>query len=199
MNNKNDVIVELANSDELYSVAMRVRREVFVEEMGIPENKEFDGNDHCSAQIVAYIIDEDKVKPIGTMRVRFFADFVKFERMAVVKDFRKTNVADKIMHYGFDYASKKGYREVYGMCKQELLSRWQECGYEEIKEVASVEQNGMILVPITRKLPKDVKAINMHSDPGLLTAQEGHWYDEKNDKKRDCAGAVLQKTQNLHN
>lgn len=180
MNNKNDIIVELAHSDKLYDAAMSVRKTVFVEEMKIPENKEFDGNDHFSTHVVAYISDDNNLRPIGTMRIRFFADFVKFERMAVIKDYRKTDVSDKIMHYGFDYVAQKGYREVYGMCKQELLPRWQECGYQEIEGAPKIEQNGMTLVPISCRLQKSSKVINMYSNPELLTALEGTWFDKDN-------------------
>ena len=126
-----DIKIELATSEDLYKAAKSVRKQVFVKELGIPEDKEFDGNDFCSAHVVAYIQKRHRKLPIGTMRIRFFSDFAKFERMAVTRNFRKTNVSENIMQYGFEYVAQKGYRKVYGMCKQELLSRWQRCGYHE--------------------------------------------------------------------
>ena len=173
----NDIKVELVTSEELYKLAKAVRKQVFVKEQGISEDKEFDGNDFCSAHVVAYIQKRHRKLPIGTMRVRFFSDFVKFERMAVTRNYRKTSVSEDIMQYGFNYVSQKGYHKIYGMCKQELLSRWQRCGYYEIEGAGKVEQNGMTLIPICCDIPKNPHALTMFSSPSLLTAKEGYWYD----------------------
>jgi len=113
----NDIKVELATSEELYKAVKAVRKQVFVKEQGIPEDKEFDGNDFCSAHVVAYIQKRHRKLPIGTMRIRFFSDFAKFERMAVTRNFRKTNVSENIMQYGFDYVAQKGYRHDEGFDK----------------------------------------------------------------------------------
>jgi len=179
----NDIKVELATSEELYKAVKAVRKQVFVKEQGIPEDKEFDGNDFCSAHVVAYIQKRHRKLPIGTMRIRFFSDFAKFERMAVTRNFRKTNVSENIMQYGFDYVAQKGYRKVYGMCKQELLSRWQRSGYHKIEGADKIEQNGMTLIPICRDIPQNARALTMISNPSLLTAKEGHWYDAPQKEK----------------
>lgn len=179
MYDKKDITVELATSEALYKGAMAVRKQVFVKEQKIPTSKEFDGNDYCAAHIVAYIKKRHRILPIGTMRVRFFSDFVKFERMAVTKNYRKTGISEDIMLYGMRYAAEKGYRQVYGMCKKELLPRWQQCGYQEIKDVPHVQQNGMELIPIKLELPVSTQNIKMTSAPELLTALEGHWFDEE--------------------
>lgn len=179
----NDIRIELATSEELYRAAKAVRKQVFVKEQGIPEDKEFDGNDFCSAHIVAYIQKRHRKLPIGTMRIRFFSDFVKFERMAVTRNFRKTNVSAYIMQYGFDYAAQKGYRTIYGMCKQELLHRWQRCGYHEVEGADKIEQNGMTLIPICCDIPQNPRALTMCSHPSLLTAKEGDWYDISHKEK----------------
>lgn len=122
--------------------------------------------------------------PIGTMRIRFFSDFVKFERMAVIRNFRKTNVAEDIMQYGLKYVAEKGYRQVYGMCKQELLPRWQQCGYHEIPGAERIEQNGMVLIPISLDLKENPQAIKMTSHPSLLTALEGHWHEKMQEVRK---------------
>jgi len=184
MNTENDIKIALATSEELFKMAMAVRRQVFVKEQSIPENKEFDGNDFCATHVIAYIQKRHRKLPIGTMRIRYFADFVKFERMGVTRNFRKTNVAQDIMQYGFDYVAAKGYKNVYGMCKQDLLPRWEQCGYYAIDGAEKIEFNGMTLVPIKRDLPKNPRSLTMTSDPSLLVAPEGHWFDEKNEPEK---------------
>lgn len=194
----NDIRVELATSEELYKAAKAVRKQVFVKEQGIPKDKEFDGNDFCSAHVVAYIQKRHRKLPIGTMRIRFFSDFVKFERMAVTRNFRKTNVSEAIMQYGFDYVSQKGYRKIYGMCKQELLPRWQQCGYHEIKGADKIEQNGMTLIPICCDIPENARALTIVSHPSLLTAKEGDWYKKvQDDRKPSGLDMVLMKLKQL--
>ena len=172
-----DIKVELVTSEELFKAAMAVRRQVFVKELGIPERKEFDGNDFCSAHVVAYIQKRHRKLPIGTLRIRFFSDFAKIERAAVTRNFRKTSVSEDMMQYGFNYIAQKGYHKIYAMCKKELLPRWQRCGYREIDGANRVEQNGMTLAPICCNLPENAQALTMQSSPSLLNAKEGHWYD----------------------
>lgn len=203
MYDKKDIKIELATSEDLYKGAMAVRKQVFVKEQHIPQNKEFDGNDYCAAHIVAYIQKRHRILPIGTMRVRFFSDFVKFERMAVTKNFRKTGISEDIMQYGMKYAAQKGYKQVYGMCKQELLPRWQQCGYQEIKEAPHIQQNGMELIPIKLELPNHPQAIKITSSPEVLTALEGHWFDDERTEdtkhKTSALMGIVSKIKKLHN
>lgn len=170
-----NIETKIASSDQEYADMVKIRTAVFVGEQKIPAEKEFDGNDHNSSHVVAYVQEGDTKVPVGTMRVRYFADFVKFERMAVLKDYRKTDVADKIMQKGIDFASRKGYKNVYGMCKKELLPRWQKVGYEEIPGAEHTLQNGMELIPIRMKLPQHPNAIKMTDHPSVLTAVEDQW------------------------
>lgn len=171
---ENGIDIAIVRSDEDYEDMKNVRREVFVKEYNIPESLEFDGNDHSATHIIARRGDQ----PIGTMRVRYFSDFVKFERMAVIDEYRKMNgenIADLIMKKGMEFASQKGYRKIYGLCKKELLPRWQKCGYRPIEDVPNVQQNGMILIPIIRDLPKHPQSISFSSHPDLLNAVEDRW------------------------
>ena len=92
-----------------------------------------------------------------------------------MRGFRKTSVSSDIMNKGFEFVSRKGYRQVYGMCKKELLNRWRECGYERIEGAPVLRHNGMELIPIKRELPKDPKALHICSHPELLTAREDAW------------------------
>lgn len=182
MEKEANISVDLVTSDEMRQMAMAVRKQVFVKEQRIPESKEFDGNDYCAAHVIAFIQKGNRKLPIGTMRIRFFSNFVKFERMAVLKDFRKSGISDDIMKYGIQYAAEKGYEQVYGMCKKELLPRWEKCGYKPIENAPHVQQNGMELIPIQLTIPVNPQAIKMTSKPSLLTGLEGHWSEVREDE-----------------
>lgn len=168
---KNSIEIVVVQNQADFDEAMKVRREVFVDEQKIPAEQEFDGNDFVSTHILAKVNGVG----VGTMRIRYFSDFTKFERMAVLPEYRKSSVSNDIMNKGFDFVARKGYRQVYGMCKKELLNRWQKCGYERIEGAPVLQHNGMELIPIKRELPKDGRALHICSHPELLTAREDAW------------------------
>lgn len=174
----NDIKIEVAGPEDLRNAALFVREQVFVKEEGIPKDIEFDGNDGAAVHIIAYIQKQENIIPVGTMRIRSFAGFVRFERMAVMRNFRKTDVSEAIMQYGFNYVAQKGYRKVGSYCKKELLSRWQRSGFYVDEAQKTVDLNGMKLIPICRDLPPNPRALTMNSDPYLLIAKEGHWFDD---------------------
>ena len=168
-----EIKIVIVSSDKEYAQAMDVRRKVFCEEYQISPNKEFDGNDFGATHILAYYNN----MPIGTMRIRYFNGFVKMERMCVLSEFRKTPASEQIMQKGMIFAAQKGYEKVYGVCKKELLSRWQKNGFEPIPDAPHTEQNGMTLVPIYCKLPQVNNKITFQTDAQTLNAKEGEWFD----------------------
>ncbi len=174
-----EVKIKIVGTDDEYAQAMAVRREVFVKEQHIPEEKEFDGNDHCSTHVLAV----HNGKPVGVMRIRYFNGFVKFERMCVLREYRKTDVSECIMQTGMEFAAKKGYEKVYGICKKELLNRWQRNGFFAIPGAPTVEQNGMTLVPVCGQLPKVQNVLTMQTPTEILNAREGAWDDVGADDK----------------
>ncbi|MBQ8870198.1 MAG: hypothetical protein IJ019_02340 [Alphaproteobacteria bacterium] len=163
----------IVSSDKEFAQAMTVRREVFIDEYKIAEQKEFDGNDFGATHILAL----DDNRPIGTMRIRYFNGFVKMERMCVIKKFRKTDVSEKIMQKAMLFAAQKGYEKAYGVCKKELLNRWKQNGFEPITGAKAVEQNSMTLIPVVCNLPKVENVITMQTEAQILNAKEGTWFN----------------------
>lgn len=164
--------LKIVGTDQEYAQAMDVRRQVFVKEQAIPEQKEYDGNDHCASHVLAL----DNGKPVGTMRIRYFNGFVKFERMCVLPPYRKTDLSEQIMRHGMIFAATKGYDKVYGVCKKELLPRWKKDGFEPVPGVQPVEQNGMTLVPVCCPLPAVENRITINTPAEILNAREGTWH-----------------------
>ncbi len=166
-----DVEIKIVTSDKGYAQAMEVRKKVFVEECHIPENMEFDGNDHSSTHVLAL----KQGQPIGVMRIRYFNGFVKMERMCVLPEYRKTDVSDRIMRKGMEFSAQKGYDKVYGVCKKELLKRWMENGFYPIPGAAPVKQNGMTLVPIYSNLQVPKNVLTMQTPTEVLNMTEDTW------------------------
>jgi hypothetical protein len=69
--------------DDMMRVAA-VRSAVYIGEQSCPYNEEFDGNDLAATHLLALVDNE----PAGCMRLRFFGDFAKLERLAVRREFR---------------------------------------------------------------------------------------------------------------
>lgn len=105
-----------------------------------------------------------------------------------IKDLQENHrICDRENYAGVWSQWKKiidGARQVYGMCKQELLPRWQQCGYHEIPGAERIEQNGMVLIPISLDLKENPQAIKMTSHPSLLTALEGHWHEKMQEVRK---------------
>ena len=58
------------------------------------------------------------------MRLRYFNDWVKLERMAVLPKFRHTLITGEIINLAFEIARRKGYRQCYGQAQTRLLGFW---------------------------------------------------------------------------
>lgn len=167
------VDIKIVSLQKEFDDAMSIRKSVFVEEQGIAPELEFDGNDFCSTHIVAYVNN----KPVGTLRIRYFKDFVKFERAAVLKEFRKTNVSQAMMQTAAKFCALKGYEIAHGVCKKELLPRWSKSGVFPIKDATSVVQNGMTLIPVEQKLPKTKERITPQTSLDIINQKEGNWFE----------------------
>jgi len=86
----------------------RLRREVFVEEQGVPEEEEWDGRD---GEALHFLAIRDKT-PVGTARLRMLPDGVaKVERVAVRRDLRGRGVGRLLMEAVERRARQLGARE----------------------------------------------------------------------------------------
>ena len=158
----------VCNQDDFNQV-MDLRKKVFVQEMGISETQEFDGNDFGATHIYAKFNGET----VACLRIRYFGDFAKFERMAVLPDFRRTTLAKEVMEYGFDFVTKKGFKTVRAGCEESLLRHWEELGFNLSEKSAPIKINqNMVIFPIQKTLDKAENSIQTHSHLAEITAQE---------------------------
>lgn len=179
------VDIRIVSNEKEYADAMYVRRTVFVDEQNIKPSLEFDGNDFSATHFVAYVSEY----PVGAMRIRYFKDFVKFERACVVQKMRKGNIATLLMQKASEFAAQKGFKYAHAVCKKELLDRWAKEGFFPVEGAETIVQNGMTLVPIEKCLPQTDQTITIQTSPDILNAKEGEWFkkdttDEVKELKR---------------
>jgi hypothetical protein len=158
--------------------AMAIRSAVFVGEFGCTHDEEFDGNDFSATHIIAKVGGE----PAGTMRLRYFADFVIPERLAVLPAFRKgrygeRGVAYALATFGFKLARMKGYRRFIGYSVLGLEQFWDRVAVASGGKVDRfgdhpIECSGSTCVGVFGSLEPMPGAIHPREDYHVLTACE---------------------------
>ena len=121
-NSKSEVRIARTMDDLL--MVYSIRSAVYIAEQDCPFAEEFDGNDHCATHFLAFTEDE----PAGCLRARFFADFVKLERLAVRKPYRRSTIAFELVRSAVEFARRKGFRRFYGHAREGLESFWAHFG-----------------------------------------------------------------------
>jgi predicted GNAT family N-acyltransferase len=84
-----------------------VRRQVFVEEQGVPESEEWDAEDARSWHVLAVAGNRE---PVGTGRLEAGG---KIGRVAVLKAWRGTGIGGEIMRRLVNQATVLGFESVY--------------------------------------------------------------------------------------
>lgn len=169
---KKDLGITVARTfDDLMRVAA-IRNSVYIGEQECPYDEEYDGNDFSATHLLAYIGDE----PVGCLRLRFFADFAKFERMAIRKEFRKSRAAVMLIRACFEICQKKGYRRIYGHSQKRLASFWTRFGFRILEGSKEFVFSDFGYVEMVADLEPDADALRLGSDPYILIRPEGRWH-----------------------
>jgi len=117
----------VANNRELEG-SFEVRRQVFVEEQGIPKALEFDGNDGEALHMVV----KDGERVVGTARVLFLAgNQAKLERMAVLKPFRRRGIGRRIISFLNEELRSRRVQQVVLHAHHEAVAFYRACGFLE--------------------------------------------------------------------
>ena len=169
---RQDLSVGLArNFNDLMQVCA-IRGATYIAEQDCPIDEEFDGNDLSATHLLGYVGNE----PAGCLRIRYFADFAKIERLAVRHEFRNTKLAFRLARAGAELCRMKGYRKLYGHSRKELLRFWQVCGWKPIEGRPTFVFSDESYIEITKDLPPANDAIKIGDDPYVLIRPEGRWH-----------------------
>jgi predicted GNAT family N-acyltransferase len=164
--------VTVARNFEDLNRVIAMRSAVYIGEQECPYDEEFDGNDLSATHLLAYVGDE----PAGCLRVRFFADFAKIERLVIRKEFRKTRAAFHLVRGGFKLCQKKGYRRVYGHSQIRLVNFWSRFGFRVMEGGQKFVFSDFDYVEIVADIERDPEAVTIGSDPYVIIRPEGRWH-----------------------
>lgn len=156
--------------DDLLKVFV-IRSAVYMGEQKCPFAEEFDGNDHCATHFLGYIGEE----PAGCLRVRFFQDFAKFERLAIRQEFRQSTLAFRLVRAAVAHTKRKGFRTIYGHSREGIDSFWARFGATPVPQRDSFVFSDFRYTEMMLKIEPSHDVITLASDPLRILRPEGDW------------------------
>jgi len=133
--------------------------------------EEFDGNDFCATHLVGYI-DGD---PAGAIRMRYFGDFAKVERLAVKLEYRKSRLAFRLVKEAVAHVRRKGFTRVYGHASDEIAPFWRLLGAEVMEGRPEFRFANVVYREMSAELEPDPLAIKFGVQPLMSIRPEGAW------------------------
>lgn len=153
--------------------AMAVRSLVYMGEQACPYDEEYDGNDFAGT---THLVLRRNGEPIGTLRVRWFAEFAKVERVAVRSEFRGGRATLMLILAAKRLAEKKNYRQILGYGQVRLIPFWEQYFNARIREGREgfvFSDHDYVEMVVEGAPPPD--ALTLDSDPLVLLRPEGDW------------------------
>lgn len=156
--------------DELTRV-IAIRSAVYIGEQHCPFEEEFDGNDFSATHLICHRGQE----PVGCLRIRYFADFAKLERLAVRGESRSAGIAAQIVDAAIELCRKKGFRVLYAHSQKRLLGFWQQRGFEQMTSGREFVFSDFDYVEVKLETEGHPQRITLDEDPYVLIRPEGQW------------------------
>lgn len=166
------VSVSVAHTfDDLMRV-VSIRSAVYIGEQECPYEEEFDGNDASATHLIGYIGRE----PAGCIRVRYFAEFAKIERLAVRKEYRNTRLSFQLVRAAIELCQMKGYRRLYGHAQKRLVNFWSRFGFRLFDGGRELVFSDFDYVEMIAEIQPHPDAVRIGTDPYRLIRPEGRWH-----------------------
>lgn len=157
--------------DDLQKVAT-VRTLVYMGEQGCPYEEEFDGNDLAGA---THLLAEFGSEPAGTIRIRWFAEFAKIERVSVRSEFRLTRLANALIQEAIELIRRKGYRSIILHAQEHLVEFWERYGFVRRSDREPFVFSDRSYAEMEGVYRVHSRALSINSEPLVLDRPEGAW------------------------
>lgn len=153
----NSINITVVSSHDEMQMIVAVRSLVFLGKPGWTYTHTFDANDFCSTHLLATVAGE----PAGTVRVRWFKDFARIERIAIREEFRSLVLLNRIATAALRLCRHKGYELVGGLTYPDLIGFWGRHGAKPCGE--ATESDYGVVVPIlgTPREWADIKPVTL--------------------------------------
>jgi hypothetical protein len=170
----NSIRVEVVTTFEQLLHCQAIRAICFMEEHGVKAMQTFDGNDYQATHIIVYADGE----PIGTVRVRWFKDFAKFERASFRKTWRHPAIIKRAAFFVFEHCARKGFDRVVTHAKPVYARLWRGLlGFRPVqgKEPLMFAGHDEPYLELERRLDIPGNVIDSTAPASVLFRIEGHW------------------------
>jgi predicted GNAT family N-acyltransferase len=168
---QDSISVRVVRSMEEMTRVIAIRSAVYIGEQHCPFEEEFDGNDFSATHLICHRGQE----PVGCMRIRYFADFAKLERLAVRNESRNAGIAGQIVDAAIELCRKKGYRVLYAHSQKRLLEFWRQRGFERMPGTREFVFSDFDYVEVKLEAEGHPERITLGEDPYVLIRPEGQW------------------------
>jgi hypothetical protein len=169
----NLIRAEIVTTYEQLLHAYAIRSICFMEEHGVKARQAFDGNDYQATHVIVYAGEE----PIGTVRIRWFKDFAKFERTSFRKAYRDVHVLKACAQFAFDHVARKGFDKVITHAQPKYARLWRVIlGFRNAdKQPLYFSGHEEPYIELVKELTPPANAISERTDPAVLFRVEGFW------------------------
>jgi predicted GNAT family N-acyltransferase len=164
------VTVSVVRSMDEMARVIAIRGAIYMGEQRCPFEEEFDGNDFSATHLICHKDGE----PVGCIRIRYFADFAKLERLAVRHEGRGSGLAGRILDAAIDLCRKKGYSVLYAHSQKRFLKVWEQRGFKRM-DARDLVFSDFDYVEVKLETQKHPQSITLSDDPYVIIRPEGCW------------------------
>ena len=163
---------QIARNMEDLARVICIRSIVYMGEQKCPYSEEFDGNDFTATHVILFCDSE----PVGTVRLRWFADWVKLERVCIRAEFRSRDAFRAIINAALDFSARKGYRRLIGYIQSRLYPLWTR-SYKCRRRAGRTELrfSDYDYMEVEYDIPAHPDVLTPDSSPYVLLRPEGAW------------------------
>src|ERR1700676_1251289 len=97
--NARSISIRIARDPNDLMLVTAIRAAVYLAEQDCPIEEEVDGNDLVAAHFIGFVGSQ----PAACLRVRFFGEFAKVERLAARHQYRPSRVSFKLVQASVEY------------------------------------------------------------------------------------------------
>ena len=119
-----DVNVKIVESDDEKEFVISIRRIVFIQELNIPEHMEIDDNE----DLATYVLAKVEGKNVGTARWRETNSGIKFERFAVLTQYRSYGVGTAMTKFILKQLDQS--KLIYLNAQESAISFYEKLGFD---------------------------------------------------------------------
>ena len=179
------VTIKVASTADELLQCYALRAAVFMGEQHCPYDEEFDGNDYTATHVIMYVDGE----PAGSMRLRWFQSFCKFERCVVLRRYRGLGIHHTINAWCKEFAGRKGYTKAYVHLQKRHLAMMEKEGFRRVDDrTFNFSDHEYYAIYCDLKPPED--AVTVTTMPMVVNRPEDRLHEEGVLEKSASRGAT---------